>query len=374
MGMIRRRKARNAAGELVETGPFWIKYYRDGRPYEESTHTTEKRKAQKILRLRESQCDQGLPVTPQVNRLRFEDAAKALVTEYTINGRRSLTSLEARIDKGLKPYFRGRRLANISTTDVEAYCAHRLTEDQMSHATINRELAALKRMFTLAFRAGKILHRPYIPMLQEDNARKGFFEAEAFASVYAHLPKESAAVALFAYLTGWRVPSEVLTLQWPQVDRTACTVRLEPGTTKNRQARVFHYKALDTLKNLIEAQWAEHDRLKKTGKIVPWVFHRAGVPIHNFRRAWLTACTRAGCPGRIPHDLRRTAVRNMVRAGIPERVAMTMTGHKTRSVFERYNIVSEADLSSAAEKLNAAQTVTISVTVDDQAKRQRKSA
>jgi integrase len=89
-------------------------------------------------------------------------------------------------------------------------------------------------------------------------------------------------------------------------------------------------------------------------RIVRWVFHRNGKPIRTSKGAWKTACVNTGLPGRIPHDFRRTAVRNLVRAGVPERVAMMMTGHKTRSVFERYNIVSEADLQDAARKLDVA--------------------
>ncbi len=89
-----------------------------------------------------------------------------------------------------------------------------------------------------------------------------------------------------------------------------------------------------------------------TTELTPWIFHRKGRQIGDFRKAWTTACEKAGVPGRIPHDFRRTAVRNLVRAGVPERVAMQMTGHKTRSVFERYNIVSEGDLDAAAKRLD----------------------
>jgi integrase len=92
------------------------------------------------------------------------------------------------------------------------------------------------------------------------------------------------------------------------------------------------------------------------GGICKGVFHRKGKPIGDFRKAWATACKKAGVPGRIPHDFRRTAVRNLVRAGVPERVAMQMTGHKTRSVFERYNIVSETDLMEAARRLDKIST------------------
>ncbi len=91
---------------------------------------------------------------------------------------------------------------------------------------------------------------------------------------------------------------------------------------------------------------------RERGIVCPWVFHRDGKRIKNFYAAWRTVCKKAGVPGRIPHDFRRTAVRNLVRAGVPERVAMQMTGHKTRSVFERYNIVSEGDLEAAAKRLD----------------------
>jgi integrase len=179
-------------------------------------------------------------------------------------------------------------------------------------------------------------------------------------AVLAQLPEALRPVIEFAYITGWRIPSEVLTLQWRQVDLKAGEIRLDPETTKNRDGRVF--PMTDELKALLEARLLEHQRLRLAGQIVPWVFFRMtatrrGGPkeprqIRTFTKAWAAACRRAGYPGRIPHDLRRTAVRNMNRRGVSERVAMQLAGHKTRSVFDRYNIVSSGDLRSAAALLH----------------------
>jgi integrase len=190
-------------------------------------------------------------------------------------------------------------------------------------------------MFTLAIQAGKLRDKPYIPMLREDNVRRGFFEAAHFESVRARLPAALQGVATFAYITGWRMRSEILPLEWRQVDWAGRMVRLEPGTTKNREGRSFPFTV--ALETLLKAQLVDHERLKKAGTIVPWVFFRMKGPrkgphelqrIRNFRRAWLSACKGAGVPGRIPHHFRRTAVRNLERAGVPRSAAMGMVGHK----------------------------------------------
>ncbi len=195
--------------------------------------------------------------------------------------------------------------------------------------------------------------KPHIPMLKENNVRTGFFERDEFERVQRYLPEYLKSVSTFAYITGWRIRSEIFPLEWRQVDFGAGRVMLDPGTTKNDEGRIFPFTS--ELRETLGQRRQATLRLQKEKVIVcPWVFHRDGQLIKSCDKAWRTACRKAGVPGRLMHDFRRTAVRNLVRAGVPERVAMQMTGHKTRSVFERYNIVSEGDLTQAALLLDRA--------------------
>jgi hypothetical protein len=166
----------------------------------------------------------------------------------------------------------------------------------------------------------------------------------------AQLPDDLQPVFTVAYLTGWRVKSELLTRQWAHVDFQSGWLRLEPGETKNAEGRQF--PLTPALRAVLERQRARTRAIEKaTRTIIPWLFHRSGRPIKSFRRAWLTACTAAGLSGRIPHDFRRTAVRNLERAGVPRSTAMKMVGHKTESIYRRYAIVDEAMLKEGAVKL-----------------------
>lgn len=339
-------------GELRLRGKtWWIRYYRGGVRYEESSGSAGKQAAIDLLKIREGDSARGIPVTPKVARLRFDEAAADVVTDYRINGRRSLAHVERRITKHLTPFFGGRRMSAITTATVRTFIAERQAADA-SNAEINRELAILKRAFRLAVQGNKLLFAPHVPMLAENNVRQGFFERTEFEDVRKQLPEDLRGVVTFAYLTGWRIRSEVLSLTWAQVDRKAKTVRLEPGQTKNREGRNLPYSLLPELATVIDAQWASHEQLKAAGAICPMVFHRGGAPIATFQKAWSDARTDAGCPGKLLHDFRRTAVRNLVRAGVPERTAMMVTGHKTRSVFDRYDIVNETDLREAMGRLS----------------------
>ena len=350
MGSLYKRTFKTSDGKLHERPTWWLKYHQNGRAIRESTGTTKETVARRMLRLREGDVERGIPVSPRLGRLTFEEASADIQNEYRVNGRRTIGGLERRLRLHLTPFFGARRMATITTADVRTFIRGR-QEHGASNAEINRELAVLKRMYSLAVQGQKLHHRPYIPMLQENNVRTGFFEAEQFTALLSHLPVELQPVMRFAYITGWRIASEVLTLKWRQVDLKAHTVRLDPGTTKNRDGRLF--PLTDELQALLEAQRAHTDAVsRERGAIVPLVFHRDGDPIKDFRGAWAKARTAAGCPGRIPHDFRRTAVRNLEQAGVPRSVAMAMVGHKTESIYRRYAIVDQGMLTDAAQKLS----------------------
>jgi integrase len=336
MGQIRKR------GKVYQ-----IRYYRNGSRIEETTEFTKYEDARDLLRDRENDISKGVAVTAQSIKLTFDDAAKDVINDYKMNRRRSTPELERRITKHLTPVFGGRRLSAISTSDLRAFVTKRL-EAKAAPAEINRELAIVRRAFHLAENAERYHGRvPSFPMLEEDNVRTGFFDKDMVADVLAKLPEPEQAVVTFAYHVGWRVQSEILPLEWRQVDRKAYTVRLDAGRTKNKAGREVDFSENTELRDLFDGLWREHEALKAAGAITARVFTRAGRPIKTFRKTWATACENAGYPGRLLHDLRRSAVRNMVRRGVADTVAMQVTGHKTRSVFDRYNITSKADVRAA---------------------------
>jgi integrase len=239
-------------------------------------------------------------------------------------------------------------------------------QEGATNGTINRELSALKRMLSLGIKqTPPIVERmPYIPRLKENNIRKGFFEHAEFTAVRKELPDYLKGFATFAYKVGWR-SSEIINLTWTNVDRKQGIVRLEAGETKNDDARTVFLD--DELKEVYQRQWQIR---KDRNTLTPYVFpnHNGKGKIKDFRSAWFSACKAAGIGRRLFHDFRRTAIRNMVRSGTPERVAMMISGHKTRSVFDRYNIVNDADLKAAAKRQEnylANFTGTISGTIAD---------
>jgi integrase len=349
-------------GSIYKRGKvYWIQYYRNGKPYRESTKGKKESDAKQLLKKREGEIANGKLPGIYFDRVKFDELSEGFLRDYRINQRKSLKRAE-RSAGHLQRYFEGYRVPDITSPKIEEYIESRL-EEGAANATINRELSALKRMLNLGARQTppKVDRVPYIPMLKENNTRKGFFEHAEFVALRDALPDHLKGFTTFAYKTGWRM-SEISDLIWSQIDRGNGIVRLEPGETKNDDARTVYLD--DELQEVFNGQWETRKNL------LPYVFlnEDGSDKIKSFRKTWIAACKDAKIGKRLFHDFRRTAVRNMVRAGIPEGVAMKISGHKTRSVFDRYNIVNDADLQLAAQKQAVylkSQISTISSTVHD---------
>jgi integrase len=241
---------------------------------------------------------------------------------------------------------------DLTHDELTRYAGERLGKGAAA-ATVRNELAVLGRGFTLAHRAGKLPQRPALPSIRVRNARSGFFEPGDLAAVLPHLPAYLRPLVEVAYITGWR-RGELVNLTWRQVDRNAGELRLERGTTKSGEPRVFPFAFHPRLAELLDQQRERVEALQREREfIIPWVFvHDDGRQVRGwYYDAWRAACERAEIPGRLVHDFRRSAARNLVRAGVPEGVAMKLTGHKTRSIFDRYNVTSSTDLNEAVERL-----------------------
>jgi integrase len=323
---------------------WWLKYSRYGKPYRESANTTDKRKAEKKLRIRLAEITSGMFVGPQAERVRVQELAEDFLREYRINGRKSIDDVEARWELHLKPFFGVMRAVDVSSEMISRYVDSRQRQE-VKNATINRELAALKRMFHLGMKAtpAKVLRLPAFPHLAENNVRKGFLEDGQYRKIVAYCPELwFRSIVECGRTYGWRI-SELLNMQVGQIDLAQKVIRLEPGTTKNGEGRevVMTSTVLSLLKACV------------TGKTVTdYVFTRPnGKRVKDFRTTWAKACESAEVPELLFHDLRRTAARNLRRAGVPETVIMKIGGWRTRSVFERYAIVSRTDIVDAMRKL-----------------------
>jgi len=337
-------------GESKTAATWWIQYSVRGKRYRESSGSANRNDAVKLLKDRLGAAAQGKPVGPNVDKTTFEDLAQILLDDYRANGRRSLERVQAAVNH-LRGFFGDYLAIDITSDQVTRYMTWRQKGDA-APATINRELAALRRAFRLASRARKVVLQPEISLLREDNRRKGFFEPDQYRALLGKMPEYLKPVIQVAYITGWRIKSEILTRQGHHVELGFGWLRLEPGETKAGEGRNF--PLTPELREVLERELEMTRELEReTGQIIPWLFHNNGKRIGSFRKAWSTACKKAGLAGRIPHDFRRTAVRNLERAGVPRSAAMAMVGHRTESIYRRYAIADEGMLKESAVKLAA---------------------
>ena len=375
---MRRTNGTGCVYKRPDSPVWWLKYSRRGKAFRESSHETDQRKAEKMLRKRLGELEAGTFAGPQVERIKVQELAEDFIRDYRINGRKSLDDAQARWTLHLEPFFGYMRAADVTSHQIASYVDSRQQEGA-SNATVNRELAALKRMFRIGVQATppKVMRMPSFPHMKENNVRKGFLEDEQFRALVADAELWFRALVECGRCYGWRV-SELLGMKVEQVDLVQKVIRLEPGTTKNSDGReVF---MTDTVRALLSA-------CVQGKKPEAQVFTRPnGSPVRDFRVTWERACTRIGVgetlcadcsepmdsgkachkcksqrsaySGLIFHDLRRTAARNLRRAGIPETVIMKIGGWRTRSVFERYAIVSRTDIADAMRKLQQSEEAT----------------
>jgi integrase len=282
-------------GSLYQRGnTWWIKYYRNGKSYRESSNSDKKMVAKKLLARREGDIAKGKVPTINFEKVTFDDLVQDFIMDYEINEKKSIE--RARISlRHLEKVFKGIRVPAITTQMIQgdyiqgrkkwlcenckeqfhigadaccSSCGSKKLQKGAANATINRELAALRRILNLGANQTppKVDRVPHIPMLKENNIRKGFFEHAQFIALRNELPDYLKPYTTFGYKIGWR-HQELASLTWSDVDMENSILTLKVGETKNKEARTVY---LDReLKEMLEKQWSNR---KKTGKLVPYVF------------------------------------------------------------------------------------------------------
>lgn len=353
------KRTRGVFERPVDSGIWWTRYAdASGRIRREKVGS--KSSAVKIYVKRKAAVLEGKKLPENLRSVtRVSDLAPAFLRDYEMNRRKSYDSADRRLRKHILPFFGPLAADTVTTDDINRYVDNRKREGA-ENATINRELAALKRMFNIAHASQppKVRQVPKFPRFKENAPRSGFVEDADYAKLIAAAEEPWLKTILAAaYTFGFR-RSELLNMRVGQIDLVNRKISLVAGSTKNDEARTV--KMTVEVYNLI----IECVRGKKPNE---YVFTRGQhEPVLDFRGSWYAVCTKAGLgkfardednrsgwDGLIFHDLRRSAVRNMVRRAVPEKVAMMISGHKTRSVFDRYNIIDETDIEKATAKIEA---------------------
>lgn len=342
-GRVFREKNKNGTW----SSRYAIAYYISGDEKRVFGFRTEK-EARKALRRILAARDAGLVVTPEDTSLTVAAMLDTYEAHLTDQQKKSAATIHSHL-KPVRAMFGDRKALSLTAADFRLYRVEREAAGK-ARSTTDHELGALRAGFGLAKWQERIGRVPHVPQYGKtaDVVRVGFVEHEQFEAVAGHLPGALQDVARFAYLSAWR-RGEVVPLQWTQVDRRAREVRLT--TSKSGHPRSLPLEG--GLWQLIERRWQARQFETPNGtSLAPLVFHIDGRPVGDFRKAWATACRAAGVPGLRFHDLRRSGIRNLVRAGVGQAVAMSISGHRTVSTFIRYDIASDQD---KREALNAVQ-------------------
>jgi integrase len=304
---MKRERGTGSIFRFKDSSSWWIKYHKDGRPYRESSHSANIDDAKKLLKKRLAEVLTDTHIEPVNRRIACDDLYAMVVAEYRDNDMRSLEGLQQRWDKRLCKYFSGKRALSVTMAMLNKYVVAAKAEG-LSNATVNRDLSALRHGFYLAFEGEQIKKVPHFPMLREADARTGFVEERDYRRMAERArPLWFRAMLECAYRFGFR-KGELLALKAGQVDLFERVIRLNPSQTKNRKPRLAYMT--DTVFTLLSACVA--------GKApADYVFTREnGEPVRDFRERWEALTRSVGLPDLLFHDLRRSAVRNMIRRGI----------------------------------------------------------
>ncbi len=383
-------------GRIYKRGDvYWIALYVDGRLQRESTHMSDEKQAEKYLQKRRNaaRAHELNPVMPFItrkqNKRTVTDLMNALQFHFEAHDQASAPTL-SNINR-IRQDFGAKRATSLTAADVNEYIEER-QESGDANATINRTTQLLKQAYKLV-NLPLPGPEPITRLDESDNVRKGFFTEPEIRRVLARLPPDLADFVLFGWCTGMR-KGEIASLRW--TDHEDHCIELRGKNAKNGKPRSI--PLVGELAELIERRKAARI-LKRNGTVTlaSLIFHRDGEPILEFRKSWHSACVASGlgqwvcpdcvgdegtedegqhifeldakgkCPrcsnvfnyddrkyaGRLFHDLRRSAVRDMINAGVPQADAKLISGHKSDSVFDRYNIRDKDDTRRALERTQA---------------------
>lgn len=332
-------------GSLFKRGQiYYFQYFEDGKPRQVSTRSE---RLDKAKRFRDQLLNKKL--RGELNHDEGRVTCGELLDDLLEHSKTSVKESTARvwkwcIEANIRSAFGHLRAVHLTTEHLKEYRAKRTAQGR-SDVTVNRELAILRIALNLGRKASppKVTTLPWFPMVKEDNARQWFLTDAQYVGLRNALPEYLRPLFVTAYFTGVRL-GELLAWRWDQVDWSGGFVTLESESTKSGHARAVPILDGDML------EWLRWSRTQSNG--CPSVFNNAGVRIKRFRKEWLAACAAAGVPDLKFHDLRRTAARNMRRAGVSQVVRMRITGHRTDSMERRYNIVDVEDLKEARELMS----------------------
>jgi integrase len=350
-------------GRRVVSKLWWLDYSLDGRRHRESAETDDRSVALERLRQKLSGAHNGEEWSE--TSATFDDLEKRIIENYTKKNRNLRVLKVCRLPP-LRRHLGNMQARDIDEARINRYASERKNEKKMiggklkirskncvSGPTVNRELTTLRRMLNLAYEARMIKRVPVFEMFGESPARKGFVDKHHVEKMQQYCPTETYENLLdIMFITGWRASSELMTRKWDDVDFAGGELRLWVGEGKDRKVgRVF--KLLPSLREAFERQRNYVRKIElRERKVIPWVFVKPnGDHLRAPRNGLASIFAKAGLPGLLPHDFRRSAVRNLNKARVDRHTAKALVGHKTDSMYARYSIVDEEMMDTAAAQL-----------------------